>query len=72
MLAGRRSKPKARAWTLRTAFRMVALLLAMAPGADIEGGVTNVTIDFDDILAARDAFSGDGYFDNPTHVDPCP
>ncbi len=26
-------KPKARAWTLRTPFRMAALRLAMAPGA---------------------------------------
>ena len=41
-------------------------------GADIEGGVTNVTIDFDDVLAALDTFACDGYFDNPTHVDPCP
>ena len=41
-------------------------------GADLEGGVTNVTIDFDDVLGALEAFSGAGYFDNPTHVDPCP
>lgn len=72
MRAGRRSKPKARAGTHRTAFRMVALRFAMAAGADIEGGVTNVTIDFDDVLADLNAFSGEGYFDNPTHVDPCP
>ena len=51
---------------------MVTLRLATGLGADIEGGVTNVTIDFDDILAALNAFAGDGYFDNPAHVDPCP
>ena len=39
---------------------------------DLEGNVPNGIIDFDDVLAALNAFAGYGYFDNPTHVDPCP
>ena len=41
-------------------------------GADIEGTVPNVVIDFDDVLGALDAFSGAAYLDNPSHIDPCP
>ncbi|MCH8253642.1 MAG: hypothetical protein IID36_14440, partial [Planctomycetes bacterium] len=41
-------------------------------GSDLEGSVPDNGIDFDDVLGALEAFSGAGYFDNPTHVDPCP
>ena len=41
-------------------------------GSDLEGTAPNVIIDFDDVVATLDAFAGAGYFDSPTHVDPCP
>ena len=38
----------------------------------VQNGVTNVTVDFDDLPAALEAFGGAAYFDNPAHVAPCP